>query len=106
MEEQSIRVKFGITDPRITVELIGKYYTLPAGKEYFSIPIQNSVISTRDQIVKLTHICHGNNSVFCHVQNSSTLFYFYPGMPNINHTSYYDKSNGEISVDFFSLVEI
>ncbi len=81
---------------------IGQKYILPKGESFFSIAMQEKVISTRDIVVKITNTVFDKESLFGKLQ---VVFENYPLRFLIGDAAigYSDKTNGEISFNYKQL---
>lgn len=79
--------------------VIGQYFTLPANTPFWSICLQQTVSSFDDLCIKITNTCMHDNTVFAIIQNK------YCTIIDLT-TSYEDKTNGEISIDFHKLIAL
>ena len=81
---------------------IGQKYILPKGESFFSIAIQEKVISTRDIVVEVKHTVFDKETLFGDmitvVRNFPLEFFI-----GDSATTYYTKNNGEISFNYKQL---
>jgi hypothetical protein len=85
--------------------MINEYYTLKAGSEVFSIALQESVKFTRDVVVKITDSAVSNGFVFGNVQLKFENIAL-SAASGQNMSSYVDKANGDISLNFSDLKKL
>jgi hypothetical protein len=80
----------------------GQKYKLPKGESFWSIALQETVVSTRDLIIKVDATTHSEDAVFGKIQIVFENFplRFFIGDAAIG---YVDKVHGEIEVDYKQL---
>lgn len=81
---------------------IGQKYVLPKGEPFFSIAMQEKVISTRDIVVEITNTVFDKETLFgdmTTVMRNFALEFFIGD----SATVYYKKNNGEISFNYKQL---
>ena len=85
---------------------VGDLFVIPNGIEFFSIGIQESVISTRDIVIKITNTCiPENNVVFGAIQLVFQNHALAGLVGNEKARGYFDKVNGEICINYNKLIE-
>ena len=83
---------------------VGDLFVIPNGIEFFSIGIQESVISTRDIVIKITNTCvPENNVVFGAIQLVFQNHALAGLVGNEKARGYFDKVNGEIEINYTTL---
>ena len=83
---------------------VGDLFVIPNGIEFFSIGIQESVISTRDIVIKITNTCvPENNVVFGAIQLVFQNHALAGLVGNEKARGYFDKVNGEIEINYTKL---
>ena len=86
--------------------IVGDKYILPKGQEFFSIALQENVISTRDLIILATNkVAVGDDGVFGNIQ---IKFENYPMRFLIGDAAigYSNKVHGDITVSYKQLKPI
>jgi len=68
---------------------VGDYRLIPKGTEIWSISLQERVIFTKDQVVKITNTIHGNDDSFFGILQLQLYMHMIPTL--------IDKTHGEIS---------
>ena len=87
------------------MEYVGKYYTLPANTEVFSISLQSRIKFCDDVIVKITNTMIGNDDyVFGNIQLKfdNLQLSFVAGK---DMSSLVDKANGELTLNLKDLID-
>ena len=85
---------------------VGDLFVIPNGIEFFSIGIQESVISTRDIVIKITNTCvPENNVVFGAIQLVFQNHALAGLVGNEKARGYFDKVNGEIAINYNKLMK-
>lgn len=80
----------------------GGKYKLPKGESFWSIALQETVMSTRDMVIKVDATTHSGDSVFGKIQ---IVFENYPLRFLIGDAAigYADKPHGEIEINYKQL---
>jgi hypothetical protein len=85
---------------------VGDLFVISKGIEFWSIALQENVISTRDIVIKITNTCiPENNFVFGIIQLVFQNFELAALMGNEIAKGYVDKKNGEIEINYSKLKE-
>ena len=85
---------------------VGDFFVIPSGTQFFSIALQENVISTRDMLIKITNTCvPENNYVFGIIQ----LIFHNPQLTAIfgseDARGYSDKAHGDIGIGYDKLID-
>jgi hypothetical protein len=82
--------------------VIGDKYKLPKGESFWSIALQETVISNRDMVIKVDHTTYNKDLVFGKLQ---VVFENYPLRFMIGDAAigYSDKAHGDVHVSYKQL---
>ena len=82
--------------------VVGNKYKLPKGESFWSIALQETVISNRDMVIKVDATTYNKDLVFGKLQ---VVFENYPLRFLMGDAAigYSDKTNGEIQVNYKQL---
>jgi hypothetical protein len=89
--------KYVPTFSNVSTDIIGKLFKLPANTPFWSISLQATVSCLDDLLVKITHTCVHDDSVFATIQIT------FCNIIDLK-SSHVDKTNGEIHIDFHKLI--